>query len=82
MKNPFGDQPLPEFSDSYHTIKKRIYKKVSAKVNDRIRLMLQNSYEHALSEENFALSRPERKRLYAEIVAMVMGDMTKDLGKP
>ncbi|HNC07931.1 MAG TPA: hypothetical protein PLX14_04450 [Anaerolineales bacterium] len=77
MKNPFGDQQIP---GSYQDVKQRIYKKVSAKVNDQIRMLLQDSYEHALNEENIILSRPERKRLYSQVVAMVMADLSGNLG--
>lgn len=77
MKNPFGDQQIP---GSYQDVKQRIYKKVSAKVSEQIRIMLQDSYEHALNEENIILSRPERKRLYSQVVAMVMEDLSGNLG--
>jgi len=33
MKNPFGDQQVP---GSYHNLKERMYKKVSANVNEQI----------------------------------------------
>jgi len=75
MKNPFGDQQIP---GSYHNLKERMYKKVSAKVNDKILVMLKNAYENTLNEENVILSRPERKRLLSQITEMVMDDI---LGK-
>ena len=74
MKNPFGDQKIP---GSYHNLKERMYKKVSANVNDQILGILQKAYENALDEENIVLSRPERKRLLSQIVTMVMEDMLK-----
>ena len=74
MKNPFGDQQLP---GSYHNLKERMYKKVSANVNDRISGILQKAYEDALYEENIVLSRAERKRLFSQIVKMVMEDVLK-----
>ena len=76
MKNPFGDQQLP---GSYHNLKERMYKKVSANVNDQILGILQKAYENALHEENVVLSRPERKRLFSQIITMVMEDMLKKL---
>jgi hypothetical protein len=76
MKNPFGSQPIP---GSYHNLKERMYKKVSANVNDQILGILQKAYENALYEENVALSRPERKRLFSQIVKMVMEDMIKKI---
>jgi len=76
MKNPFGDQQVP---GSYHNLKERMYKKVSANVNDQILGILQKAYENTLYEENVALSRPERKRLFSQIVKMVMEDVLKKL---
>ena len=76
MKNPFGDQQLP---GSYHNLKERMYKKVSGDVNDQILGILQKAYENALDEENVVLSRPERKRLFSQIIGMVMEDMQKKL---
>jgi len=76
MKNPFGDQQVP---GSYHNLKERMYKKVSAKVNDQIREILQKAYEDALIAENIVLSRAERNRLFSQIVKMVMEDITKKL---
>ena len=74
MKNPFGDQQVP---GSYDNLKERMYKKVSANVNDRISGILQKAYEDALYEENIVLSRAERKRLFSQIVKMVMEDVLK-----
>lgn len=75
MKNPFGDQQVP---GDYRNLKERMYKRVSANVNEKIASMLKNSFENALDEENVILSRPERKRLFSHIVEMVMNDI---LGK-
>jgi len=72
MKNPFGDQQLP---GSYENLKERMYKKVSAQVNDQISGILQKAYEDALYEANVVLSRPERKRLLSQIIKMVMDDI-------
>ena len=77
MKNPFGDQQVP---GSYHNLKERMYKKVSANVNEQILEILVKAYEDALNEENVVLSRPERKRLLSQIVKMVMDDMVQKLG--
>lgn len=72
MKNPFGDQKVP---GSYHNLKERMYKKVSADVNDQIRGMLQQAYEKALNEENVVLGRPERVRLFSQIARMIFDDL-------
>jgi hypothetical protein len=77
MKNPFGDQQIPDPPGSYENVKERMYKKVSAKVNDQIRTTLQNAYENALGTESIVLSRSERKRLFAQIVKMIMEEMVK-----
>ena len=75
MKNPFGDQQVP---GSYHNLKERMYKKVLAEVNEPIRSIMVKAYESALNEENVMLTRPERQRLFSQIVKMVMDDI---LGK-
>ena len=79
MKNPFGDQKIP---GSYHNLKERMYKKVSGEVNDKIFGVLQNAYENALNAENVVLSRPERNRLFSQIVKLIMEDMLTKLNPP
>ena len=74
MKNPFGDQQVP---GSYHNLKERMYKKVSANVNEQIQEIMMKAYENALDEENVLLSRPERKRLLSQITKLVMEDILK-----
>jgi len=76
MKNPFGDQQVP---GDYRNLKERMYKKVSADVKNQVHqltVLLQNSYENALNSENVVLTRGERKRLFSQIVKMVMEDIT------
>lgn len=74
MKNPFGDQQVP---GSHRNVEERLYKKVSANVNEQIREIVMKAYENALDEENVILSRPERKRLLAQITKRVMEDLWK-----
>jgi len=76
MQNPFGNQQVP---GSYYNLKERMYKKVSANVDEQILYILQTAYEKALNEENIVLSRSERKRLFSQIVKLVMEDMIKKL---
>lgn len=76
MKNPFGDQQVP---GSYQNLRERMYKKISEGVDDRIFNILQSAYENALNTENVVLSRSERKRLFSQIVKMIMEDMLKRL---
>jgi len=72
MKNPFGDEKIP---GDYRNLKERMYKKVSADVNDQIASILKNAFVNALDAENVILSRPERKRLFSQITTMVMEDI-------
>jgi hypothetical protein len=44
--------------------------------------ILQKAYENALYEESVALSRPERNRLFFQVVQMVMEDVLKKLNRP
>ncbi len=76
MKNPFGDQQVP---GSYHNLQERMYKKVSANVNEQILEIIVKSYENALNEENIVLTRPERKRLLSQITKLVFEDLFKKL---
>ena len=77
MKNPFGDQQVP---GSYHNLKERMFKKVkSAKVNEQILEIMMEAYENVLYEENVVLSRPERKRLFSQIVNLVFEDILMKL---
>ena len=74
MKNPFGDQQVP---GSYENLKERMYKKVSANVNEQISEIIMKAYENALYEENVVLSRPERQRLLAQVSALTLKDILK-----
>jgi len=77
MQNPFGSQQIP---GSHFNLKERMFQKVqSAKVNDHIFEIVQMAYEEALLHENVLLSRPERKRLLAQILKLVLEDMIKKL---
>lgn len=76
MKNPFGGQQVP---GSYQNLQERMYKRVSAQVNEPMLDMMLKAYEKALYDENVALSRPERKRLLSQIIKMVMEDLVKKI---
>lgn len=76
MKNPFGDQQVP---GSYHNLKERMFKKVNANVNDQILVILQTAYENALNAETIVLTRPERKRLFSQVLKLVLEDMINKL---
>ena len=80
MQNPFGPQQVP---GSYFNLKERMFQTVqSAKVNDHIFEIVQMAYEEALAKENVILSLPERKRLLAQILKLVLEDMIKKLDRP
>jgi hypothetical protein len=77
MLNPFGPQQVP---GSYIDLRKRMLQRVqSMKINDQIFEVIQRAYEDALKTENILLSRPERKRLLAQIIKLVLDDMIKKL---
>jgi hypothetical protein len=79
MLNPFGSQQDPGLS-SYVNLKKRMLQNVqAAKIDDQIFQVVQNAFENALHKENIVLSRPERKRLFAQILKSVLEDMVKKL---
>jgi len=80
MQNPFSPQPDP---NSYANLKERIFQQVRATgINDRIFAIVKNAYEEALAKENIILSRPERKRLLAQVLKQVLEDMLKKLDGP
>ena len=79
MLNPFGPQREPGLS-SYVNLQKRTLQKVQASgVYDQIFQAVQNAFEDALGKENIPLSRPERVRLFSQILRGVLEDMIKKL---
>jgi len=77
MLNPFGSQQNP---GSYINLQQRMFQRVqSVGISDQIFVAVQNTYEDALNVENVVLSRPERKRLFAQILKLVLEDMIKKL---
>ena len=52
-----------------------MYKKVSANVNEQVFEIMMKAYEKALYEENVVLTRPERNRLFSQILKLVLEDM-------
>jgi len=49
------------------------------KVYDQIFQIVQNAYEDALKTENIILSRAEQKRMFAQILRLMLEDMIKKL---
>lgn len=80
MLNPFGSQQDPGLS-SYVDLKKKITKKVqSTSVNDQIFQVVKNAFENAMgSEYPTLLSRPERQRLFSQVLKSVLEDMVRKL---
>ena len=79
MLNPFGSSQDPGFY-SYVNLQKRMLQNVqTAKVNDQIFQVVQNAFENALNKENVVLSRPERMRMFSQILKSVLEDMLKRL---
>ena len=77
MLNPFGPPQDPGLY-SYVNLKQRMLKKVqSPGVNDQIFQVVQNAFEEALNSERIPLSRPERKRLFLQILRSVLADMVQ-----
>jgi hypothetical protein len=80
MKNPFG--PEQDSLYSYVNLKKRMLQRVqAARVNDQIFQVVQKAYEDAIKQENIVLSRPERQRMFAQILKQVLDGMIKKLDK-
>lgn len=79
MLNPFGPEREPGMS-SYFNLKQRTLKNVQAtNVSDQIFQVVQNAFENALNKENVVLSRPERMKLFSQILKSVLEDMITKL---
>ena len=78
MKNPFG--PDPDSYHSYVNLKQRILAIVQTKkVYVQIFEVVQVAYENAVNAENVALTREERKHLFAQILRLLLEDMIQKL---
>jgi hypothetical protein len=77
MKNPFGSEEIP---GSYMGLQKRMLQKFRDKnVTEQVLDIMLKTYESALASENIVLSRPERKRLLAQISKQILEDVSKRL---
>lgn len=70
FQNPFGPQP-----GSYFDLKTRIRKKMQPEINQKILAMFAESIEQALNHENIVLSRPERQRLFEELLQEILTEL-------
>ena len=69
MQNPFGPH---QDSGSYVDLRKRVFQSVqSANINEQIMEVIKKAFE----SQNVVLSRPERIRLFSQIVQLVSEDL-------
>ena len=79
MLNPFGPQQEPGLS-SYASLQKRTLQNIkAANVDDRIFQVVQNAFEEALRHEHMVLSRPERMKLFSQVLRAVLQEMLEKL---
>ena len=77
MQNPLAPQPE---SNSYHNLKARMFQNIQETgIDNQIFLIVQKAYEEALEQEAIILSRPERNRLFSQVLKLVLEDMSKKL---
>ena len=75
MQNPFGSELIP---GSYAGLQERMLKRVkTTNIESQIMELYQKAYEDALHAENIVLSRPERNRLFSQILKLVLEDVIK-----
>jgi len=81
MARRISAPPITSAHENYQDLKGRVQAKLLAgldpsmdvtKVNE-VRRTIQQEFEQILSEENIVLSRPERARLFEQIVAEILG---------
>ena len=78
MFNP--PNSIPEFG-SYDEIEKKMLQRVrAAKLDEKILAIVQAKYEEELAQRNIMLSRPERNRLFRDVVKAVLDDVLTKLG--
>jgi hypothetical protein len=71
---------IPDFGP-YEDIEKKMIQRIrSAKLDDKILAILQAKYEEELAKRNIILSRPERNRLFKQVVKTVLNDVLGKLG--
>jgi hypothetical protein len=56
-----------------------VQKVQEAGIDDQIFLIVQKAYEEALEQETIILSRPERNRLFSQVLKLVLEDMSEKL---
>ena len=78
MFNP--PNSLPDFGSYEDLLKKITQRFLGAHLDEQIMGIFQAKYEEELNQRNIHLSRPERNRLYKQVVKAVLNDMISKLG--
>lgn len=78
MFNP--PNSLPDFGSYNDLLKKMTQRFMDAHLDEQILGLFQTKYEEELNQRNVYLSRPERNRLYKQVVRAVLNDMLSNLG--
>ena len=77
MLDPFDPN---KNTGSYVNLQRRIFQRVqSSGINDQIIESVRKSYEDAVNAEIIVLSRSEKRRLFSQVVKLVLEDMLKEL---
>ena len=79
MFNP--PNSLPDFGSYQDLLKKMTQRIMDAKLDEQFLRLYQAKYEEELAARNIMLSRPERNRLYKQILKAVLNDMLSKLGE-
>ena len=77
MFNP--PNSLPDYSSYHDLLKKMTQRFMDAHLDEQIMGIFQTKYEQELSARNIMLTRPERNRLYKQVVKAVLTDMLSKL---
>jgi hypothetical protein len=77
MFNP--PSSLPDFGSYQDLLKKITQRFMDAHLDEQIMGIFQSKYEEELSARNIMLSRPERNRLYKQVVKAVLTEMLSKL---
>ena len=78
MFNP--PNSLPDFGSYQDLLKKMTQRIMDAKLDEQFLRLFQTKYDEELNQRNIYLSRPERNRLYKQVLKVVLTDMLSKLG--
>jgi hypothetical protein len=71
---------MPDFG-SYEDIQKKMIQRVrQANLDEKILDILRTKYEEELAQRNIMLSRPDRNRLFRDVVKATLNDVLTKLG--